>query len=91
MPGEAKEWPRLFAEDMSVMRRDANGEKWPVANCGSFEIAEHIALTWNAHPALVAVAKRAIGQCACASTMRPDIPCLSCAARSALATTGAKP
>lgn len=35
-------------------------------------------------PVLFQVAKRACGNCTCHSTMRPDIPCLSCAARAAI-------
>jgi len=40
------------------------------------------------HDDLVAIARRAIGSCVCHATMRPDIPCLSCAARAVLAKAG---
>ena len=38
-----------------------------------------------AAPDLLAVARRAVAMCTCHATMRPDIPCLSCAARAAIA------
>ncbi len=38
----------------------------------------------SAAPDLLAVAKRAVAGCACHATMRPDTPCLSCAAREAV-------
>lgn len=51
---------------------------------GREDIAKRIELR-RQRIALLAVARRAIGACACLNTMRQDIPCLSCAARAVVA------
>ena len=70
-----------YRETSQIARIDS---KWQCADALVDEDHANARLI-AAAPDLLAVAKRAIGQCACHSTMRPDIPCLSCQAREAIA------